>query len=140
MNCTFACIFATWGVAYHYCVWLQKPPTKVYWRRGWEMFWKEGIFRSLARAGALASRNIAWQTFIYRRSRWRWWRHQFLFWGCSLAAAVTFPLVFGWIYFESAPNDQMTNVTYLFGFEYSLNIRLCSFLQGNFRSPRRTPI
>ena len=113
---TFACIFATWGVAYHYYVWLQKPPTKLFWRRGWEMFRKDGIFRSLKRAGALGTRNIAWQTFIYRRSRLRWWMHQFLFWGCLLAAAITFPLVFGWIYFESAPNDQMTYVTYVFGF------------------------
>jgi hypothetical protein len=113
---TFACIFATWGVAYHYYVWLQKPPTKLFWRRGWEMFRKDGIFRSLKRASALGTRNIAWQTFIYRRSRLRWWMHQFLFWGCLLAAAITFPLVFGWIYFESAPNDQMTYVTYVFGF------------------------
>jgi hypothetical protein len=42
--------------------------------------------------------------------------HQFLFWGCLLAAAITFPLVFGWIYFESAPTDQMVYVTYIFGF------------------------
>jgi hypothetical protein len=113
---TFACIFATWGVAYHYYVWLQKPPTKLFWKRGWEMFRKEGILRSFLRAGALGTRNIAWQTFIYRRSRLRWWMHQFLFWGCLLAAAITFPLVFGWIYFESAPDDQMTYITYLFGF------------------------
>ena len=32
--------------------------------------------------------------------------HQFLFWGCLLAAAITFRLVFGWIYFESAKSDQ----------------------------------
>ena len=30
--------------------------------------------------------------------------------------AITFPLVFGWIHFGSAPDDQMTYVTYLFGF------------------------
>jgi MFS family permease len=113
---TFACVFSWWGVTYHYYVWLQKPPTKIFWRRGWEMFRKEGIFRSTIRAFALSGRNIAWQTFIYHRSRLRWWMHQFLFWGCVLAAAITFPLVFGWIYFESAPNDQMTYVTYLFGF------------------------
>jgi NNP family nitrate/nitrite transporter-like MFS transporter len=113
---TFACIFSWWGVTYHYYVWLQKPPTKVFWRRGWEMFRREGILRSTARSFALSGRNIAWQTFIYQRSRLRWWMHQFLFWGCLLAAAITFPLVFGWIYFESAPNDQMTYVTYLFGF------------------------
>ncbi|HEU5068864.1 MAG TPA: MFS transporter [Verrucomicrobiae bacterium] len=113
---TFACIFSWWGVTYHYYVWLQKPPTKLFWRRGWEMFRKEGIFRALTRTSVLATRNIAWQTFIYRRSRLRWWMHQFLFWGCVLAAAITFPLVFGWIYFESAPNDQMTYIGYLFGF------------------------
>jgi hypothetical protein len=42
--------------------------------------------------------------------------HQMLFWGCLLAVAITFPLVFGWIHFGSAPDDQMTYVTYLFGF------------------------
>lgn len=30
--------------------------------------------------------------------------------------AITFPLVFGWIAFRSRPDDQMTYVTYLFGF------------------------
>jgi hypothetical protein len=42
--------------------------------------------------------------------------HQLIFWGCVLAVMITFPLVFGWIHFSSAPNDQMTYVTYLFGF------------------------
>ena len=39
---TFAIIFATWGVVYHYNVWLDKPPTRMYWRRGWELFWQPG--------------------------------------------------------------------------------------------------
>ena len=42
--------------------------------------------------------------------------HQCLFWGCLLAVAITFPLVFGWIHFRTLPGDQMTYVTYLFGF------------------------
>ena len=42
--------------------------------------------------------------------------HQLIFWGCLLAVAITFPLVFGWIHFTSAPNDQMTYVTHLFGY------------------------
>ena len=42
--------------------------------------------------------------------------HQLIFWGCLLAIAMTFPLVFGWVYFRSLPSDQMTYVTYLFGF------------------------
>ena len=42
--------------------------------------------------------------------------HQLIFWGCLLAVAITFPLVFGWIHFTSAPDDQMTYVTHLFGY------------------------
>src|SRR5439155_8434271 len=45
-----------------------------------------------------------------------WWMHQLLFWGCLLAVAITFPLVFGWIDFKSSPDDQMMYVTRLFGF------------------------
>ncbi|HSB74867.1 MAG TPA: MFS transporter, partial [Terriglobales bacterium] len=35
---TFAIIFATWGVVYHYNVWLSKPTTRIYWNRGWQLF------------------------------------------------------------------------------------------------------
>lgn len=113
---TFAVIFATWGVVYHYNVWLEKPPTRVYWDRGWELFRKRGALRSLVRLSGLAATHLAAQTFIGHRSRLRWWMHQCLFWGCLLAVAITFPLVFGWIYFRTLPGDQLTYVTYLFGF------------------------
>jgi len=113
---TFATIFATWGVAYHYAVWLQKPPTQLYWRRGWQLFFEKGWFSGLGQIVALAGTHLLAQKFIQRRSRLRWWMHQCLFWGCLLAVAITFPLVFGWIHFESLPDDQMTYVTYLFGF------------------------
>ncbi|MFZ0590920.1 MAG: MFS transporter [Bryobacteraceae bacterium] len=113
---TFAVIFATWGVAYHYTVWLDKPPTRIFWQRGWQIAKEQGLWRSSANITGLFGKNILMQTFIRRRSPLRWWMHQFLFWGCLLAAAVTFPLVFGWISFGSAANDQMTYVAYLFGF------------------------
>jgi hypothetical protein len=113
---TFAVIFATWGVVYHYNVWLGKPPTRMYWERGWQLFLKRGILRSLADLVRLSARNIAAQTFIRRRSTLRWWMHQCIFWGCVLAVAITFPLVFGWIAFKSRMDDQMTYVFYLFGF------------------------
>lgn len=113
---TFATIFATWGVAYHYAVWLQKPPTRIYWRRGWQLVRRHGVLRSLATLVPVAWTHLAAQTFIRKRSAHRWWMHQLLFWGCVLAAAITFPLVFGWIHFGTRPDDQMTYVTYLFGF------------------------
>jgi NNP family nitrate/nitrite transporter-like MFS transporter len=113
---TFAVVFAAWGVVYHYNVWLEKPPTRVYWDRGWELYRRRGILRSLGHVAALAVTHLAAQRFIARRSRLRWWMHQCLFWGCLLAVAITFPLVFGWIHFRTLPSDQLTYVTYLFGF------------------------
>jgi nitrate reductase gamma subunit len=113
---TFAVIFATWGVVYHYNVWIEKPPTRIYWDRGWELLRRRGVLRSFARIASLAVSNLAAQRFIAHRSRLRWWMHQCLFWGCLLAAAITFPLVFGWIHFRTLPDDQLTYVTYLFGF------------------------
>jgi hypothetical protein len=67
-------------------------------------------------AAKSAATDLAMQTFIMQRSRLRWWMHQLIFWGCLLAVAITFPLVFGWIHFGSDREDQMTYVTYLFGF------------------------
>ena len=113
---TFAVVFATWGVIYHYNVWLEKPPTRVYWDRGWEIFRRQGVVRSLRRIGSLGFTHLAAQRFIARRSRLRWWMHQCLFWGCLLAVAITFPLVFGWIHFRTKPDDQLMYVTYVFGF------------------------
>ena len=113
---TFAVVFATFGVVYHYNVWIQKPPTRVYWDRGWELYRRRGVMRSLARVASVAATHLFAQTFIAQRSRLRWWMHQCLFWGCLLAVAITFPLVFGWINFGTLPNDPLTYVTYVFGF------------------------
>jgi NNP family nitrate/nitrite transporter-like MFS transporter len=113
---TFAVIFATWGIVYHYTVWLNKPPTRRFFDRSLELVRREGLLRSFGIIGATAATHVVGQTFIARRSRMRWWMHQMLFWGCVTAVLITFPLVFGWIKFESAPDDQMTYITYLFGF------------------------
>jgi NNP family nitrate/nitrite transporter-like MFS transporter len=113
---TFAVVVAAWGIVYHYSVWLDKPPTRLYWERGWELFRREGIIRGLIRLSKLAGTHLMGQRFIAHRSRLRWWMHQCLFWGCILAVAITFPLVFGWIHFRTLPGDQLTYVTYLFGF------------------------
>src|SRR6185295_901055 len=63
---TFATIFATWGVAYHYYVWLQKPPTQIYWRRGWQLVRQRGVLRSLGLLLPAMWTHIAAQTFIRR--------------------------------------------------------------------------
>lgn len=113
---TFAIIFGTWGVIYHYTVWIRKPPTYLYWRRGWQLFKERGVLRSLSEIAQVAATHLLAQTFIEKRSRMRWAMHQLIFWGCMLAVAITFPLVFGWILFTSAPDDQMVYITYVFGY------------------------
>jgi NNP family nitrate/nitrite transporter-like MFS transporter len=113
---TFAVIVATWGIVYHYAVWLNKPPTRRFFERTFELMRAEGPVRSAGVLSTTFATHLLGQTFIRKRSRLRWWMHQLLFWGCLLAVAITFPLVFGWIHFGSAPDDQMTYVTYLFGF------------------------
>ncbi|MEO6223801.1 MAG: MFS transporter, partial [Vicinamibacterales bacterium] len=113
---TFAVIVATWGIVFHYSVWVQKPPTEVYWRRGFEIARRLGPVGAMRRLVPLTATHIVGQTFIRQRSTLRWWMHLLLSWGTMLAVAITFPLVFGWIHFESLPDDQMTYVTYVFGF------------------------
>jgi MFS transporter, NNP family, nitrate/nitrite transporter len=113
---TFAVVFATWGIVYHYAVWLNKPPTRRFFERTFELMRSEGFPRSASTIGRTFISHIVTQRFIGSRSTLRWWMHQLIFWGCILAVAITFPLVFGWIHFGSAPDDQMTYVTYLFGF------------------------
>jgi hypothetical protein len=119
---TFAVVFATWGVVYHYAVWIQKPPTRIYWQRGWQLVRRQGTLRSLGFLAATAWTHLFAQTFIARRSRLRWWMHQLIFWGCVLAVLVTFPLVFGWIHFtlvadvSGVPADPPRYLAHLFGF------------------------
>jgi hypothetical protein len=113
---TFAIVFATWGATYHYAVWLQKPPTQRFWRRGWRLVREEPALPLLGRTVRVIATHLLAQTFIRRRSRLRWWTHQLIFWGCVLAVAITFPLAFGWVHFRTAPDDQQVYVAYLFGF------------------------
>jgi hypothetical protein len=97
-------------------VWLNKPPTLRFFVRTFELLRSDGLFAGIGIVVRALATHIFGQTFILRRSPTRWAMHQLLFWGCLTAVAITFPLVFGWIHFGSAPDDQMTYVTYLFGF------------------------
>src|SRR5262249_49868168 len=41
---TFACLFCAFGLGYRYSMWLQRPPTRRYWWRGWQSFFRQGHF------------------------------------------------------------------------------------------------
>src|SRR6185295_10665107 len=60
--------------------------------------------------------EVAANRFIFRRGALRGAAHWAIMWGCFLAAAITFPLVWGWIHFEMAHDDPTTYRTYFFGY------------------------
>ncbi len=98
----FGTLFAVFGVVYRYLVWLERPPTARLNRRGWEAFRHRGRrLRNVLALPGLVTSHLLVQSFIRGRSRSRWAAHQLVFWGCVLAALVTFPLVFGLLHFES---------------------------------------
>lgn len=111
-----ASVFAAFGLGYRYVMWLRRPPTRLYWRRGWQLFLApRQLPANLVHLTRLVWDNLLAQRFIERRSRLRWAAHACIFWGCLLAALVTFPLSFGWIRFETAPDSQAIYNAYVFG-------------------------
>jgi hypothetical protein len=111
-----ASVFSAFGLGYRYSMWLTKPPTRLFWWRGWQLFFVPArIVQNVTRLFALFAVNIVAQRFIEKRSPLRWAAHFFIFWGCILAAAVTFPLSFGWIHFETAGRAQDTYNAFVFG-------------------------
>src|SRR6188508_2156521 len=96
---TFATLFAAFGITYRYAMWLRRPPTRMYWRRGWQaLFRRRSLGRNLVRGAGRAIADVAGNRFIFRRDPVRGLAHFCIMWGCLLSVAITFPLVFGWLH------------------------------------------
>src|SRR6185369_1570854 len=80
---TFAILFATFGITYRYSMWLQRPPTAMFWKRGWQVFFTPRFLivnlRQLARRIAVM---FALNRFIWRRGTERGAAHFLIMWGC----------------------------------------------------------
>lgn len=114
---TFSVLFATFGLTYRYVMWLQRPPTALYWKRGWQAFFRRG-----ARGQSLKSfvsrfvNEVLLNRYIFRRAKLRGLTHFLIMWGCILAVAITFPLVFGWLHFRPVPGNLDLYEAMVFGF------------------------
>jgi len=114
---TFATLFAVFGITYRYVIWLQRPPTQLYWRRGWQTFFTPSYWaRNVRLFFSRATTDFALNQFIRHRSRARWAAHMLLMWGCVISFAITIPLVFGWLHFESVPDRLDWYQVSFFGF------------------------
>lgn len=112
----FGTIFASFGIVYRYVVWLQRPPTKLYWKRGWKLFFSR---KFLILGWALVVRfwnDAILQRFVLARGRIRWSGHMLMAWGCILAFAVTLPMTFGWIHFTLKETHPLTYAANFWGF------------------------
>lgn len=119
-------LLAAFAVGYRFVTWAQRPPSRMYFKRGMELLLRRkppvvdappspttpplhhSTIPPPHGAGtlghALATKFVT-QGFIARRSPLRWVMHVCLSGGCTLAFAITFPLVFGWVHFESLPGN-----------------------------------
>lgn len=124
-------LMAAFAVGYRFMIWAQRPPSRMYFKRGLRlMFVRSGSVAAEPKAGnkpalpmphgagtlgyALA-RNFMAQEFIRQRGGYRWIMHLCLSGGCTLAFAVAFPLVFGWIHFEPFADDAEMYRVKVFG-------------------------
>lgn len=112
----FGTISMTFGIAYHHSIWMQRPPTKMYWKRTWQFVFSKDYPIYLKEIIRLSFQNILLQRFILRRGRMRWFGHFLLATGCLISFMVTFGLTFGWLHFTLKDGTLDTYQTNLFGF------------------------
>ncbi|WP_170295546.1 hypothetical protein [Chengkuizengella sediminis] len=91
------------GLFYRFLSWSERPPAKLMIKKG-----KKLIFRK--KTVKTTTTDIGMQRFIWNRGIYRWFQHMLMGWGVIISCFVTFPLVFGWMYFTMDDNGFYTVV------------------------------
>ncbi|WNS78423.1 hypothetical protein RRU94_00150 [Domibacillus sp. DTU_2020_1001157_1_SI_ALB_TIR_016] len=91
------------GFFYRFISWGERPPTKIFIKKGLKL-----LFRR--ETATTSVDHLAVYRFIWNRGFYRWTQHLLIGWGCILSCFVTFPLVFGWMYFTMEENGYYTIV------------------------------
>ncbi|KRF44133.1 hypothetical protein [Paenibacillus sp. Soil787] len=91
------------GFFYRFIAWGERPPTKIILKKGIKLLFRKSTPQT-------TTEHLLTYRFIWNRGWYRWTQHVLLGWGCILSAFVTFPLVFGWMYFTMAENGTYTVV------------------------------
>ncbi|MFE6104155.1 MFS transporter [Streptomyces laurentii] len=122
-----ATVFLAFGVAYRYTVWVSAPGARRLFTQGWHAFFSPRNFRKAPTAlPRMIATYLGFQKFLGARSHGRWAAHQLIFWGCVLAALITFPLTWGWFTFTSSTGSGPGYEMRIWGFKIigfdSLNV------------------
>ncbi len=91
------------GFFYRFIAWGERPPTKIIIKKGLKLLFRKSTPKT-------SVEHLATYNFIWNRGIYRWTQHLLLGWGCILSCFVTFPLVFGWMYFTMQDNGYYTIV------------------------------
>ena len=119
----FGTLFAIFGIVYRYTVWIQRPPTKVYFERSLKIFFSKEFLNFAWYSIKDFLLNIMMQRFIFNRGTKRGAAHLIMAVGCMIAFSITIPLTFGWIHFSLVPesgldpNSEKIYIAHFFGFE-----------------------
>lgn len=113
-----ATVFLAFGVAYRYTVWISAPGARRLFKQGWGSFFSAANFRKAPTAlPKMIATYLGFQKFLGARSHARWAAHQLIFWGCVLAALITFPLTWGWFTFTSSTGSGPGYEMRIWGFK-----------------------
>lgn len=91
------------GFFYRFIAWGERPPTKIIIKKGLKLLFRKSTAKT-------SVEHLATYRFIWNRGIYRWTQHLLIGWGCVLACLVTFPLVFGFMYFTMDDNGYYTIV------------------------------
>ncbi|GLB59460.1 hypothetical protein [Cytobacillus sp. NCCP-133] len=87
------------GFFYRFIAWGERPPTKIILKKGLKLLFRKSTPKT-------SVEHLATYNFIWNRGIYRWTQHVLIGWGCILSCFVTFPLVFGWMYFTMDDNGH----------------------------------
>lgn len=91
------------GFFYRFIAWGERPPTKIFIKKGLKLLFRKSTPKT-------STEQLVTYNFIWNRGIYRWLQHILIGWGCILSCFVTFPLVFGWMYFTMEENGYYTVV------------------------------
>lgn len=91
------------GFFYRFIAWGERPPTKIMIKKGIKLLFRKSTPKT-------SVEHLGTYNFIWNRGIYRWTQHVMLGWGCVISAMVTFPLVFGWMYFTMEEGGYYTIV------------------------------
>ncbi|MDP4552913.1 hypothetical protein Q9251_18700 [Alkalihalobacillus macyae] len=91
------------GFFYRFIAWGERPPTKLIIKKGIKLLGRKSTPKT-------SVEHLGTYQFIWNRGIYRWTQHLLLGWGVLLSCFVTFPLVFGWMYFTMEEGGYYTVV------------------------------